>query len=191
MAPENLRDGLLASEDFSPEFKSRYDKELGAIMETTLPTWQRIAWGLSGLLGLSFFIGFGYTAWTLPDDLSPIIQGEFAFASLFGAGWMALAWSIAYKGKMNVGKHQGIAAGMTWVMVIVMMTGFLFLAGQMEDAAKGNYMVLFGLVFMIFGVVVLLQHTIKQSELSVREGMLRLELQLAELTEKISAKNSM
>ena len=186
MTPENLRNALLAQESHSPELKSRYEKEIRKIMEKELPAWQRVCWALSGIVGLSFVVLFGYMAFTLPEEIPTAARLGLAVGALFGAGWTALAGHLVYTGKMKFKAHQGTAAALIWIMVVFMVTMDMLIAGQMEDAAKGNFMVLSGMVFLIFGVVFLLQHNLKQSEMSLRESLLRVEMQLAELNEKIA-----
>ncbi len=186
MSHEELREKLLGLEGYTPELKSKYDREVHSMFEIQLPKWQRVAWSLSALLGLCFFIGFGIVVFTLPQGFPLMGRIGFMCGSLFGAVWAWLGYRIASKGKMDFKKHQGTASGLVWAMVVIMVTIDMLMASQMQDAARGNFMVLSGLVFLVMGVVFLLQYNIRQSEYSIRESLLRLEIQLADINERLN-----
>jgi low affinity Fe/Cu permease len=77
---------------------------------------------------------------------------------------------------------------MIWVFMVIMITLFMLVAGRIPDPARGMSLVLNGLVFLIFGVVFLLQNTINQAQLNTREKLLEVEMRLAELREAIEKK---
>lgn len=153
-----------------------------------LPNWKRWAFAASGVMGIVFFVLFGVTFFIVPEELPALARYSFIVASLFGLCWAVACFFVVKKGTMNLKKEGSSMIGISWIMVVFMMTMFLMLGMQMEDAALGARMILFGLVFLVMGMVFLINHKIELSELNCKESMLKLELQIAELNEQLKNK---
>lgn len=190
MTENDLSERLLKLERVSPELEARYKRELQNMIERKLKPYERVAWSLSALMGVGFFVGFGGVflyIMRLGESLPLLAKASFALGSLFGLIWAILAVRMAKKGSFHRRKDTNLFAGMTWGFIVLMMTSALLVGSQMQDTAKGNQMILSGLVFLVmFGVTTLLQREITQSELRTREQLLRMETTLTELAEQIA-----
>lgn len=189
MDNQSLKNQLIAQETQTLSLKEKYQKEIQLMIEKPLPNWKRTAFVLSGFLGIFFFFFFGYVFFTIPDGFPMIASSMFVVGSIFGILWAMASFYIVKKGTMNIKKDGGVLMGIIWVMLVFMMTGYLIIGMQIEDAANGSRMILFGLVFLIMGVVFMIQHLIERSEINFKESILNLELQIAELNERLQKKD--
>lgn len=186
-----IAERLLAQESTSAEWELRYRKELEAMTERNLRPCERIAYVFATVLSAVFFVGFAVAAAVSWGHLPALSTLGFAFGSVFGLAFAALSIQVLKRGRFNLKKDTGKITGIVWLFVIAMMTIFLVQGQQMQDTAKGTQMILTGLVFFVtFGVVGMFQYTIQQAELRVRESILKIELQLAELNERILSVSS-
>ncbi|MBD3267480.1 hypothetical protein GF373_12500 [bacterium] len=188
MLDPSQRKKLLELETQTPTLKDKYQKEIQTMIENPLPTWRKITWVLSGLLGVFFFLFFGYTYLTLPDEFPQLASLGFVLGSVFGLIWAFLAFRIAQKGAFNLRKDAGLSTGAAWMFLVFMITITMMQGMKMDDAAQGGRMIVSGLVFLIMGVVFMLQYRIKESETNLKETILRLELKIAEMDEKRETK---
>jgi len=192
MAENDLSAQLLKLEPVSPELEARYKQEIKNMIERKLKPYERVAWSLSALMGVGFFVGFGSVFfYTLRlDDVFPLVgKMSFVMGSLFGLVWAVLAGRTALRGRFHGRKDTNLFTGLVWGFVVLLMTGSLLVGVQMPDTGKGNQMILTGLVFFVmFGVTTLLQREITQAELRTREQLLRMETTLAELAERMGLK---
>lgn len=188
MLDPNQHKKLLELETQTPTLKDKYQKEIQTMIENPLPKWRKITWVLSGLLGVFFFLLFGYTYLTLPDEFSQLASLGFILGSVFGLIWAFLAFRIAQKGAFNLRKDAGLSTGAVWMFLVFMITITMMQGMKMDDAAQGGRMIVSGLVFLIMGVVFMLQYRIKESETNLKETILRLELKIAEMDEKRETK---
>ncbi|GMW03067.1 MAG: hypothetical protein AMXMBFR84_42030 [Candidatus Hydrogenedentota bacterium] len=181
-----LADKLIALDAIDPALEGRYRREVNAMLERTLKPIERVALIAAAVFSFSTTVLFAVVMWRTWGELPAIASAGFAIGSVFGLAFGIISLGIFRKGRFNVGKDMGRYSGAVWIFTILMMTLFLVLGQQMENADKGTQLILVGLVFLVtFGVVGLLQFNIKQSELQIRESILRLEVHLAELTEQI------
>ena len=190
MAENDLCGQLLKSERVSPELEARYKQEMQNMIERKLKPYERVAWNLSALMGVGFFVGFGYEflyVMRLEVAFPLWAKATFAAGSLFGLVWAVLGARMVRKGSFHLRKDANLFFGLVWGFVVLLMTCSLLVGSQMPDTAKGNQMILSGLVFLVmFGVTTLLQREITQAELRTREQLLRMETTLTELAEQIT-----
>ncbi|MBI2435384.1 MAG: hypothetical protein HYV26_21220 [Candidatus Hydrogenedentes bacterium] len=187
MSDPELREALLAREQLSPALKARHEQEVRKMMVRPLKWYERIAYACGCVLGLSFFGIFSWVGVHASNTLPPLAVAGFFLTALFGLAFAAVAFLVLRAGKLRVLRDEGLFTGLVWMFMVLMMTLFLVLGQEMEDTAKGTQMILIGLVFFVtFGVVGLLQYRIHQTESRVREAVLRVELQVAELAERLN-----
>jgi len=156
------------------------------MLEKRLTWGMRIGWMLATAMGLGFLGLFSYVAATAPPEFPLLGRLGFVAGALFGLGWTILALSILKRGAISLKSHSGAATGMVWGFVLLMMIIFLQLGMTMEDGVKGIQMILSGLVFLvIFGIPALIMRRVETAELALGEHLLKLELQLAEISEKL------
>ena len=180
---------LLVQEAVSPALEARYRKELESMLERNLKPAERIAYAISTGMGFFFLAIFATAAWKSWGSLPALTSLGFLAGALFGLLFSLFSIRVLRKGRLNLRKDVGRFTGLVWAFMIIMMTLFLVMGQQMENTEKGTQMILVGLVFLItFGVVGMLQYNIQQAELRTREAILRLEQQVAALTEHLAPK---
>jgi len=197
-----LRDRLLELEIVTPELAARYNEKKKAIFERRLTPTLRVMWVLATIMGAGFFVLFSYAAiLTLQDPGFPRIGTIlFSVGALFGLGWAILGISFVKKGtaslelwnnatlKQMQTMHPAVA-GMTWVFCVLLMVACQMMANDMPDTARGNQMILGGMVAMLmFAIPTMIMGHDTKSEIFMREKFLEIELQLAELR-KLAAIN--
>ena len=184
MSKQTLRDQLLQLDSFTWELEAKYQKEKMKMFEKTLNSRQKVVWTLSGMLGVFFFIFFGYTAFTAPAGFNLIIRGTFIFGAIFGAAWTGLSFYILKKSSFHIIKTDNAINGLTFMFMVIFMTAILLVTGKMEDKTLAILMVVQGSVFfMMFGIPAILNMRMNRMESNIREQMLKLELKLAEREE--------
>ena len=191
MNSHELREQLLELESYSPDLQARYRKEMKDFLEKPLGRGGRIGWIFAMLMGLSFFVIFGIVAIKTPREFPLIGRIGFIAGAVFGAVWAVVAFIIAKRGSMNRKTHVNLVLGMTFGFMVIMMTLFMMQGMAMENGVKGLKMVLGGLVFFVmFGIPSLMLMYLNAVELGIREHMLKLGLQIAELAEKQMSEHS-
>jgi len=179
---DNFRKRLLESEHFDSELREKYNKEVHMLFEKKLTAHGK--WFLTALIAVTLVQAafFLYAVITF-SDLPCLARVGFGAGILFSLSFAALLFSIAKRGRFNLKTDSNFITGITWVFLVIMITIFMLISGNMHDTAKGISMVLNGLVFLIFGVVFLLQNTITQANLKLQEKLLEIEFRLAEMKE--------
>lgn len=176
-----FRERLLAVETLSPS--DQYQRELQALLEPKLTPGSKWATVGSLVMGLGFAGLFGTLAIVTARGLPWLAIAVFALGAIFGLAWAGLSAWILHRGTINRRTDPTAATGMVWGFLVVMMTLFLLLAGQLPDPVKGLQMVLNGLVFLVMGAVFMIANRIEQAELRTKEKLLELEYRLAEMAE--------
>lgn len=176
-----FRERLLAAETLSPS--EQYQRELQALLEPKLTPGHKWATVGSLVMGLGFAGLFGTLAIVTARKLPWLASASFALGAIFGLAWAGLSAWILHRGTINRRTDPTAMTGMVWGFLVVMMTLFLLLAGQLPDPVKGLQMVLNGLVFLVMGAVFMIANRIEQAELRTKEKLLELEYRLAEMAE--------
>ena len=205
MNDSELRDRLLELEKITPELEARYRKQMNAIFERPLTPATRIGLVVGLLMGIGFFVLFS-TVTVVVTWLEPgfPILGRIMFAggAVFGLAFAVLNVVILRKGTISLGLWRNVtlkqfrtvhpaAFGITWTFCVLITVACLMMAGEMEDAVRGNKVILSGIVTMVlFGIPITILSVATESELLLREKFLQLELQLAELRELITSDRS-
>jgi hypothetical protein len=185
MTDRKLRDQLIKQESFSPAMRELYRQGVEAMLENRLSKFQRIAWSLSSLMGLAFFVFFGVVAFKLPPEFPVVGKAVYIAGILFSMAWAVLGFIVVRRGGLNKRMHENTAHGLTFGFTLVLMIGMLLLGQTMPDGILGIKMILGGMVFLlIFGIPSLMLKHMNDAELRIREQMLDLELRIAELAEK-------
>ncbi len=92
---------------------------------------------------------------------------------------------------MNRKTEGNAVLGLTFSFMVIMMTLSMMRGMGMEDSVKGLKVILCGLVFFVmFGIPSVVMMYLNHAELGIREHMLKLELQIAELAEKQTSEHS-
>jgi hypothetical protein len=188
---DGLRDKLVAQQERDRASEEQFWREMERMMETKLTPARRIAWGLSGLMGVFFVVLFSYVAWTAPSEFPLAGRLVFIAGSVFGAIWAGISGVILRRGTFHLKTDENMVNGVVWGFMVLMMTAFLLMAGNMENRTAGISLVLNGLVFIVlFGIPAIVNLRINRMEQGLREQMLRLQITLAEIAENQVTSNS-
>jgi hypothetical protein len=184
---DNFRKRLLESEHLNPELKEKYNREVLMLFEKKLSASRK--WGMIALIAIMLGqAGFFIYADIAFKGLPLLAKIGFGVGVLFALSFAVLLFSIIRRGSINIKTDSNWYTGIIWVFLVIMITLFMLLAGNIHDTAKGMSLVLNGLVFLIFGVVFLLQNNINQASLKLQEKLLEIELHLAEMKEMMERK---
>ena len=188
MSDPELRDMLIDEEKVTPDLEAKYRRKVQDMYEKKLSVPERFRYGFFFLLGLFFFVIFGWAALQSSKELPWMITAGFGLSSLFGVIQMFLTARVLWLGKVDFKWDDEMQIRSAWVFLVIFTTLMLLCTSQMEDQVKANYMLTSVLVFLVmFTGPFIIPHEIKKSELSMRENMLRLEQQLAELSERLDS----
>lgn len=186
MSNQPLRDRLFEQEKRSPAFEIKFREELHNMLERKLTFAGKIPWFFATLLGVFFVVQFGYVAITTPPGFPVLARLGFVAGAVFGAAWAGLSVWTLRRGSINWLRHDNAVQGLTFGFVLVLQILFMILGSQMPDKAVAIQMTLNGAVFfMIFGIPALFTMRINRMEATLREHVLRVELEVAELTSRI------
>jgi hypothetical protein len=180
----SLGDRLVAVEPLPSESRQKLEQELHAMFVKKLSTSGLIFIAAVGIGSLGIAILCGYLAITAPARLPVVARVGLGLGTLFGLAWAALTARVCWRGTLDLKVDNRQMAGMVWVFTTLMMTVFLMAGMSISDRLLGLMMIAFGLTFLISAGVVFLSVCIQQADLNTREQFLRLELRLAELSEK-------
>ena len=178
---DTLRNRLLEQQPINEEAEKRFRMEVCRMTEKKLTFIGRASWVFVGLLGLFFVALFGYKSWSMPTEFPLLVRLVFVGGAVFGAAWVWIAVHILKKGSLNLKTDENTVHALTWLIMVFMMTAFLFIGGQMENRVLGISIVLYGLVFfVVFAIPAFINLRVNRLELGIREQLLRMEITLAE-----------
>jgi len=186
MKRETFREQLLSEEKVSPELRERYREEVRNMLERKLTKREKIAWTFGIVLGCFFFVFFGYHALFAPPGFPLIGRIVFGLGPVFALAYIVFSVSVLRRGKLHRIRTEEWSTRIIYIFVVLMMAIALVWSGRMEDQVGGISMVLNMLVFLIlFGILPMIINRVNKAEWKLREDLLRIELDLAELREKM------
>jgi hypothetical protein len=180
-ARRKFRQQLLGAEQVTPALKERYHKELQVMFDKKLSGMRRWVWLGATMMGLAFAVLFGTLAVVLAE-FPWWSRLTFAAGAVFGIGWALLGLKIFRRGSIDLKFDTAAANGMTWGVVVLMVTVCMVFA---PENTVGLRMILSALVFLVMGAVFLIRHVVEQAELKTREKLLEIECHLAELADRM------
>jgi hypothetical protein len=184
---DDFRKKLLDSEHFNPELREKYNREVHMLFEKKLSAPRK--WFMTALIVIMLGQAACFLYAVIAFSELPLIgRIGFGVAVLFSLSFAVLLFSIIRRGSINIKSDSNWYTGIIWIFLVIMITLFMLLAGNMHDTARGMSIVLNGLVFLIFGVVFILQNNINQAQLKTQEKLLEIELRLAEMKELMEKK---
>ena len=190
MNDPNLRGELLSLETATPSLRAEYERRINEMMEKPLTTGKRVLWYAHIAFGLATAFLFAWLALTSGGSLPGLARAMFGAGALFGLAWAGICFRILKRGAFRPKSDGNLMTGWMWSLIVLQATVFYMLAPTLPDAHKGTQMMLGALLFVVFGVAFLLRNVIEQVNLRNREEMLRLQLQVLELSERIGAPKS-
>lgn len=181
----NLREELLSAERVSEDLKAGYEAKLKNLLERPMKGYERVAWALASIGSICMGGFFGYTALSLPSGFPLLGRLSFIGGVIFCLAWTVLSIVILRRGTARQKWDSNAISGLVWGFLVLMMTVDLLLGTSMSDVARGTQLILSGTVFVIMFGHVLPLNRINQAELNLREDLLRLQLQIAELARRL------
>lgn len=185
MNETRLREGLPGAEPASADLERKYRERMATITRRRITGIERA----SHVFGL--VVALGTAAWFVwlflqhRADGRPVAMAGLAVGLAFTLGWSAFSIALLRGGTEDQRWHGVIRTQMVGLFTLAL-AGLMLWAGLAEpDPARGNQLILFGLVFWTtMGLPFYVAQMVKQNELSVRSDVLRLELALAEAAER-------
>lgn len=181
--PERFRDRLLDAEPVTPEYRERYQREVNAMLERQLKSWEKAAVGMTGVLTLGFSGWFVYLAAVTPH-LPALARGGLLAGALLSAAWSAGTAYVVRRGTLPLQAAESAISAWVWILGVVLTTLFLVGAPRLPGN-QGVLLVLSGLCVLLYGAASLIMGRVRQSETSTRLKLLEIELSLAELREEL------
>lgn len=179
----SFRELLLAVEPPAPEFRHRIEQEIHDMMIRKLKRPARVLLACVAVFALGSAGVCGFLAATEPR-LPLLARMGLGCGVLFGLAWAAYLLKVLRSGQLNLRSDPRLAAQMVWVFTVLMVVFFLFAGMASADRLLGVLMILQSLAFLIGAAVYWLSYRIEAAELSVKEHLLRTELQITQLLER-------
>lgn len=184
MNEQSIRHRLLEIEKRTPHLEERFEKEKRKMLERKLTRSGRIVWILASLIGAYFFVHLSYLAITIQEG-PWLVRIGFIAGAVFGAAWTTLGVWILKKGSFQLFRDENAVHGLTFGFALLLLVVLLLLGGQVEDRTTGIQLMLSGgIFFLIFGIPAIFNMRLNRTESSLREQLLKIELQIAEIADK-------
>ena len=184
MNEKSIRDRLLEMEKRNPDLEERFEKEKKKMLTRKLTTSERVIWAFASLLGAYFFVQLTYLAIVIKEG-PWLVRFGLIGGAVFGAAWTILGIWILKKGSFKLFRHENAIHGLTFGFALLLLITMLLLGGQAGDRTTGIQLMLIGSIFfLVFGIPALFNMRINRTESSLREQLLKIELQIAEIADK-------
>jgi hypothetical protein len=184
-----LRDGLIGAEATTPELERKYHAKMQALVERRLTPAQRGSHVFSLVLSLALTVFFIVEFVALRGRETAAGVAGITVGLLFSLGWGALALSALRRGSESLRFHGVIRTQLIWAFTVALLGLMLCVGMASPDAARGSRLILYGVAFWVaFGIPSFIAQVVQQSELRVREDLLRLELALAQMAERVNGR---
>lgn len=180
---QQFRNRLLAAEPDTGDRRRRIQQEIQQMLTRQITLPHRIVMSLVLVAGLAGAGVCGYLAVT-EARLPVLARIGLATGTLFGVAWAVVMGSMLRRGVLDVKRDTRRTAQMVWIFTVLMVVFFLMVGMSAEDRLLGLMMIAQALVFLIMAAVHWISYRIEDSEHNLKEQLLRLELQLADLTRK-------
>ena len=179
--PNLLRARLLEAEPVNPDRRRRLEQEITGMFEHRLSRGGRLYWTISLVAAAAFAaLGAAVLARSETDGFLKIVWWVYTLAN---AGFVALAAAILRAGRLDVRRFLGwakLSPALTLVVVSI-----LFARAANDPSTEALLWVLFGIICLLVALAVTVYNRVVSAELAQREQMLRLELRVLELTERL------
>jgi len=180
-----LREGLIGAEVTTPELERKYREKMQALVERRLTPVQRVTHVFSIALSFALVVFFVVQFVSLRGRETAVGLAGITVGLLFSLGWGALALSALRRGKESLRFDGVVRMQLIWTFTVALLGLMLYVGMDSPDPARGGRLILYGLAFWVaFGIPTFVAQLVRQSELRVREDLLRLELALAQVVER-------
>lgn len=191
MIDPDLREQLLTLETETPSLKDKYRKEIQAMLEKELTPIMKIELYAEILFGALIFFGgliavaavlfLGKSSFFLVCIL--LLTALLGLACVIHGGW------TLYLGKVYIKIDRQVEMTVLWIIGGLVVFLFMLAGACNSNPAEGALKVLFGYPTLFILVLATLHRYIEKTGLELKEHILRLELHIAELHEKMNFKS--
>jgi hypothetical protein len=189
-----FRDNLLATEQITPALEEKYKKEIQAMFEEKLSGPKRFGFNAIAVIRLVLAIQLAYLAvfspypdstfWRYVSPTTPFLRILFGFFALFLFFIAVYVPWVTRKGTLNLKSHANRIAWLKYGFLMVTGLVFYLYAASLPGIAP-MLLVTVPIIFYLLAAVVIIYNKVTQSELLTRERLLRMELSLSEISEKL------
>jgi hypothetical protein len=194
---KTFRDKLLELNKPNQSYKDKYEKEIQKMLEKKLNYFWRIGFSIFSILGMLVTITFLKLAFSKMGhkDLGMFVRTITVSGAVLALAWMSLTAWIAITGKLNLRNQParmaaiGIALG--FFLMLYLMLVFLFPVVLNEPTGHsiiGIYISLIGFFLVVTISLCLIISALYRVGFRTREKLLEIEYRLADLTDKLEAK---
>ncbi|MEW6234205.1 MAG: hypothetical protein AB1656_02355 [Candidatus Omnitrophota bacterium] len=187
MLDPSLREKLFGAEKQTPSLKAEYERKVKAMIERELTQWERIE-NMAGIVfgivtALASAAALVFSAfYDFPNALRLVLGLLFCFC-VIGATY---SFYILSKGKINLRRDRNIEFTFIWIFVSIIVF-VLFIGGAMDrNASAGLYKALMGIFILLIAIMATICRTIELLGVDIKEKLLSLELEIAELKDRPS-----
>ncbi len=182
MNGSGLREGLLDAEAASAELEKKYREAIQGLVERRLTPAQRGVHAFGVAMSLALIVYFVAGFLKLPSHPRVTVVAGLAVGLAFAVGWGLLSLASLRGGTENLRFHAVLRSQIIWIFVALLMGLMLWVGMTSADVVGGIRTILFGLVFFVgLGIPYFVAQVVGQSELRMREDLLRLQLTVAQL----------
>jgi MFS family permease len=172
-------------EPVNPNLRGRYEQALQDAFERKLNTPMKVFIGCVGAMSIVIAVFLGSLA-VVHRELPALARIGLGGGAVFALAWTALAGWTLRKGAWYGKIQPTAAAALGWVFAVFLETLFLVLAPLAPDPYQWTVALFMGLAILVGAGFQLVTTCIQQSELRMRETILRMEYRLAELAEQMA-----
>ncbi len=184
---DRMREGMIGAEPASAELERRYRESLRGLLERRLSPAQRGAAVFALAIGAVMTVVFVAQLVRIGPHARAVQVAGLVVGLLFSAGWAALAVASLRSGLENLRFHSVLRSYLVVGFVTLLMGVMLWAGLSSPDVERGNQLILYGLAFLVaFGIPYLTAQLVRQSELRLRQDVLRVQLALAQVQERLN-----
>jgi len=177
----DFRDRLVSAQQFTPEYREKYREGLENMFTRQLTPLQRILASIGVLAGLAVIGFYIYMAARYTGPGGRYVLG---LLGLIVLAVTAVRLMVVVTGRVNLRWQPKTVAYVAFYGLLIFAMGNLIAASNANDAT----IALVGVFPLLLAVAKLILVHIQESELNVREKLLEIELQMAEMNEALAAK---
>jgi cation transport ATPase len=179
--PSTFRDRLLAVEPLPVSVQQRYQQEIQQMLTTQLSRPRRAVM-IVVLLASVVMVGLFVFLLTTEANLPTVAKVGFALGLVFSLGWIIVLGRILRQGAIDLLQDERRIAQMVWLFTVGMTVLFLYAGMSTLGTGRellGLMLMVQSLVFLIGAAVYLVTWRISAAELSTKQRLLQLEMQIA------------
>jgi hypothetical protein len=182
--PKSLRARLLDAEPVSPSRRRRLEQEISGMFNFKLSRGGRRYWAISLAAAVFFTIfGIGMLIMCRMNRVDTFIQIIWWIYTLANAGFVILAARILQRGELDV-QRLLIWAKLSPALTLLI-TLLLFVRAINKPTIEAVLWVLFGIICLLMAMAIIIYNRVVASEMRQREHVLRMELRLEDLIERL------